>query len=332
FKGRVIEKGPAKNVLTHPKENYTRGLLACRPPIDSRPVRLPTVNEIIANPDQVWAQTDSQQRLKRIHSQQSRSPVLEVVGLSKIYSSKTLLGKGHSETRAVDCVSFAVYPGETFGLVGESGCGKTTLSRMILGLIKPTEGKIKFEGQSIDQLSRKAMTAVRRKMQIIFQDPYSSLNPGIRIGAAILEPMQAHKILSSKKERQEKVIELLLKVGLQASDFDKYPHEFSGGQRQRIVIARALALKPSFLVCDESVSALDVSVQAQILNLLNDLKDEFGLTLFFISHDLAVIKYMSDRVMVMNQGRVEELEEADALFHSPKSKYTQKLINSIPGI
>jgi len=246
-------------------------------------------------------------------------------------SQKTFLGKITAYTKAVNNVSFEIYKGETLGLVGESGCGKTTLGRALLGLIQPTEGKIFFKNKNIAIATTTELRAMRKDMQIIFQDPYSSLNPRKKIGEAIMEPMKVHQLFATNKQRKEKVIELLEKVNLSADHYNRYPHEFSGGQRQRIVIARALALEPSFVVCDESVSALDVSVQAQVLNLLNDLKKEFDFTALFISHDLSVIRYISDRIMVMNKGIIEETGLAEEVYNHPQKEYTKQLIASIPG-
>ena len=232
--------------------------------------------------------------------------------------------------KAVDDVSFEVYPGETVGLVGESGCGKTTLGRTILRLVEPTEGEIIFEGNTINNLSKEAMRRLRKDIQIIFQDPYSSLNPRMTIGEAIMEPMRIHDVLDNDFARRKRVIELLETVNLSKSQFMRYPHEFSGGQRQRICIARALALNPKFIICDESVSALDVSVQAQVLNLLNQLKDEFNFTSIFISHDLSVVKFMSDRIIVMNKGKIEEMGYSEDIYKNPQSAYTKSLIDAIP--
>ncbi len=241
-----------------------------------------------------------------------------------------MLGKALLYNKAVNQVSFDVYKGETLGLVGESGCGKTTLGRALLRLIEPTAGKIIYNQTDLTARKKESLKELRKEIQIIFQDPYSSLNPRLTIGAAIAEPMKVHQLHSTDKQRKDKVLELLEKVNLRPEHFNRYPHEFSGGQRQRIVIARALALNPSFIVCDESVSALDVSVQAQVLNLLNDLKKEFGFTVVFISHDLSVVRYISDRIMVMNKGQIEESGAADDIYLHPRSAYTQKLISSIP--
>jgi peptide/nickel transport system ATP-binding protein len=232
--------------------------------------------------------------------------------------------------KAVDDISFNVYRGETLGLVGESGCGKTTLGRALLRLIEPTKGKIIYAGNSLSAKKGDELNSLRKEIQIVFQDPYSSLNPRLTIGSAIAEPMKVHQLFTETKERKKRVIELLQKVDLRPEHFDRYPHEFSGGQRQRIVIARALSLNPSFIVCDESVSALDVSIQAQVLNLLNDLKKEFGFTIIFISHDLSVVRYISDRILVMNKGKIEESGNADDIYFNPQTDYTKKLIASIP--
>jgi len=241
-----------------------------------------------------------------------------------------MFGKPSSFIKAVNNVSFDVYSGETLGLVGESGCGKTTLGRTLLRLIEPTSGKIIYNDVDLTSKKRDELQALRKEVQIVFQDPYSSLNPRITIGSAIAEPMKVHSILPTEKQRKEKVTELLEKVNLNGEHYNRYPHEFSGGQRQRIVIARALALNPSFIVCDEPVSALDVSVQAQVLNLLNDLKNEFGFTVIFISHDLSVVRYICDRIMVMNKGKIEESGMADEIYFNPRLDYTKKLIASIP--
>ena len=260
----------------------------------------------------------------------AQNPLLEVIDVEKTYFSKTGWFSKDLSFNAVDGVSFKVYPGETIGLVGESGCGKSTLGNAILQLDKATAGRILYKGKDITNLSRSDMRTLRKDIQIIFQDPFASLNPRLTVGNAILEPMTVHNIGTSNKARKEKVIDILEKVGLDASAFDRYPHEFSGGQRQRVGIARTIALEPQLIVCDESVSALDISVQAQVLNLLNDLKSQFGFTYIFISHDLAVVKYMADQLLVMNQGKIEEIGDADLIYSAPKQAYTKKLIHAIP--
>jgi peptide/nickel transport system ATP-binding protein len=258
-------------------------------------------------------------------------PLLIVENLKVYYPGRKKLFGGPAEfIKAVDDVSFTVYEGETVGLVGESGCGKTTLGRSIIRLIEPTAGRILFKGNDLAHASKQEMRKLRKEMQIIFQDPYSSLNPRMTIGEAIGEPLKVHGVAATNAQRKQKVIDLLEKVTLKPEHYNRYPHEFSGGQRQRIVIARALALKPSFVICDESVSALDVSVQAQVLNLLNDLKKEFGFTSVFISHDLSVVRYISDRIIVMNKGKIEETGTAEEIYFHPKTPYTLRLISSIP--
>ena len=255
---------------------------------------------------------------------------MEVIDLDKIYLSKKGFLKPKTEFKAVNQVSFNIYEGETLGLVGESGCGKSTLGNAILQIDKATSGIIKYRGEDITNLNTSNLRALRKDIQIIFQDPFASLNPRLTVGSAIMEPMKVHHIGDSTEDRKAKVISILQHVGLDAETFNKYPHEFSGGQRQRIGIARTIALEPKLIVCDESVSALDISVQAQVLNLLNSLKENFGFTYLFISHDLAVVKYMSDKLLVMNKGEIEEFGEADSIYSDPKKEYTKKLINAIP--
>ena len=331
YKGEIVETGSAYNVLKSPKHAYTQGLLACRPPLNSRPHRLPTVASIV-NQEKIDSHIETiVERADRLTSINQSPTVIQVKVLSKIFTPESLFSKSKKVVHAVSDVSFSIHQGETFGLVGESGCGKTTLSRLLVGLIPLSSGTIKYGDQSLEQLVNAKTGALARIVQIIFQDPYSSLNPRLTVGEAIMEPMKVHQTVLGKKEQYGRAVELLELVGLDDSAMSRYPHEFSGGQRQRIGIARALAVEPQILICDESVSALDVSVQAQILNLLNDLKEQLNLSLLFISHDLSVVKYMSDRIMVMNQGKIEEIGEADDLFANPNSAYTQKLIDSIPG-
>lgn len=345
YKGKIVEQGLVMDIFSDPKHPYTKSLLACRPPLDKRLKRLPVVSdfmqrnedgEIIEIPRTVSEAIGSviiteKERELAHQNLYAGDKILEIQNLKTWFpAKKSFFGKPLSFTKAVDDVTFDVYEGETLGLVGESGCGKTTLGRTILKLAHAHEGKIYFKQQEILKLREDEFRPLRRNMQIIFQDPYSSLNPRITIGDAILEPMKFHNIGSSNKERRERVYDLLKKVGMENKHFSRYPHEFSGGQRQRVCIARALAVNPQFLICDESVSALDVSVQAQVLNLLNDLKKEFKFTYIFISHDLSVVKFMSDRMVVMNRGKIEEIGNADDIYHYPKSDYTKNLINSIP--
>ena len=333
YKGEIVEQHTVKEIFTNPKHPYTQALLACRPVNHERGKRLPVVSDFLQPADSIAQPLASISKSKNNSSSLRSSPeaLLTVENLSVWFpTKKTWLGKPVSFTKAVDNVSFEVYKSETLGLVGESGCGKTTLGRALLRLIEPTTGKIMYNNLDLTSKKRDELQNLRKDIQIIFQDPYSSLNPRLTIGSAIAEPMKVHHILTNEKQRKEKVTELLEKVNLKAEHFSRYPHEFSGGQRQRIVIARALALNPSFIICDESVSALDVSVQAQVLNLLNDLKKEFGFTVIFISHDLSVVRYISDRIMVMNKGKIEETGLADEIYYNPQSAYTQKLIESIP--
>ena len=333
YKGEIVEQNTVKEIFTNAQHPYTKALLACRPVNHERGKRLPVVSDFLKTIDHRPQTTV--EPLKPENTAVDRGPssvvLLTAQNLSVWFPTrKTIFGKPLSNTKAVDDVSFEVYKGETLGLVGESGCGKTTLGRTLLRLIEPTSGKIIYNGIDLTAKKRDELQTLRKEVQIVFQDPYSSLNPRITIGSAIAEPMKVHGIFPGDKQRKEKVTELLEKVNLKAEHFNRYPHEFSGGQRQRIVIARALALNPSFLVCDEPVSALDVSVQAQVLNLLNDLKKEFGFTVIFISHDLSVVRYISDRIIVMNKGKIEESGMADEIYFNPRSDYTKRLIASIP--
>jgi peptide/nickel transport system ATP-binding protein len=343
YKGEVVEQGSAAEVFSLPKHPYTKSLLACRPPMDTRPRRLPVVTDFIEKDEQgnfVERIDGANLKIELISSEERAAAHKKLYAGKKLIEIKHLntwfpkgehmFGKGSDYIKAVNDVSFDVYEGETLGLVGESGCGKSTLGRSILKLNQPHSGEILFEGKDILKLSEKEFRPYRSGMQLIFQDPYSALNPRLTVGEAIAEPMQVHGIFSSSTQRKNKVLELLNKVGLDASHFQRYPHEFSGGQRQRIIIARALALNPRFIICDESVSALDVSVQAQVLNLLNDLKREFGFTYIFISHDLSVVKYMSDRMVVMSKGAIEEMGDPDEIYRAPQTEYTRRLIESIP--
>ena len=329
YKGQIVEQGIAKEIFEKPQHNYTKALIASRPSLDFRLKRLPTIQDFLKESfknEIVSAEERNKNQLKIY----SKLPLLEVKNIGKDYfSSVGLFGKQHS-FKAVNEVSFKIYEGETVGLVGESGCGKSTLGNAILQLDKATSGQILYKGNDITNLNKEDIRKLRKEIQIIFQDPYSSLNPRIPIGKAIMEPMKVHGLFANDAERKAKTIEILERVGLGESFFNRYPHEFSGGQRQRIGIARTIALQPKLIVCDESVSALDISVQAQVLNLLNELKENFGFTYIFISHDLAVVKYMSDQVLVMNKGKIEEMADADELYAHPKSEYTKKLIEAIP--
>ncbi|WP_291067931.1 MULTISPECIES: ABC transporter ATP-binding protein [unclassified Empedobacter] len=333
FRGDVVEQGNVETIFNHPKENYTKGLIACRPRLDERAKRLPTVKDFLENPNfetEIYTEEEREAFHEKIYA---NPPILEVKNLKKYFYPSTLFGNATiPNVKAVDDISFKVYPGETMGLVGESGSGKTTLSRTVLLLEKPTAGEIYYNGIDITKLKKEEIRKLRREIQIIFQDPYSSLNPRQTVAQIITEPMQVHKIGQNKSERLQTASSLLQKVGLSDQDLNKYPHEFSGGQRQRIGIARALALNPKFIICDESVSALDVSVQAQVLNLLNDLKTEFGFTYIFISHDLAVVKYMSDQLLVMQHGEMKELNDADKVYAHPTTNYTKELIEAIPKL
>ena len=337
--GEILERGTVQEILNHPQHPYTQGLLACRPPMDVRLKRLPIVKEFL---DGQWQggkaqilhdlQITEEERKAHLEQLYSKQPLLKVEHLQTWYPlRKGVFNHVYGHVKAVDDVTIDVYEGETLGLVGESGCGKTTLGRSILRLAEPTGGKVWFDGIEVTALKGQALRDFRKQAQIVFQDPYSSLNPRITIGEAIAEPMCVHGFEKSHAKLRNIVCDLLEQVGLKAEHYDRYPHEFSGGQRQRICIARALAVNPRLVICDESVSALDVSVQAQVLNLLNRLKAERNLTYIFISHDLSVVRFMSDRVVVMYNGKPVETNEADALFEHPLNAYTKKLIDALPG-
>ena len=329
YKGEIVEQGDVSTIFKSPQHNYTKALIHSRPSLNTRLKTLPTIQDYLNNSTSDIIIT-KEMRQEKHDVLYSKKPLLEVINVDKEYFSKSgLFTKPHS-FKAVDNVSFKLYEGETLGLVGESGCGKSTLGNAILQLDKATSGQILYKNIDITKLPKAEIKKLRKDIQIIFQDPYSSLNPRIQIGEAIMEPMKVHNLYSSNVERKEKVIDILNRVGLSEDYFNRYPHEFSGGQRQRIGIARTIALQPKLIICDESVSALDISVQAQVLNLLNELKESFGFTYIFISHDLAVVKYMSDQLLVMNKGSVEELDDADSIYNNPKKEYTKKLINAIP--
>jgi peptide/nickel transport system ATP-binding protein len=347
YEGNIVEFGPVEQIFGNPQHPYTQGLLTCRPQPDRRLKKLPTVADFMevvtleTGERQIKARGQDMQQvlqakqevsateqLDRLTALQAQEPLLSVQNLRVSFPVKGMFGQVQRHVRAVNDVSFDLYPGETLGLVGESGCGKTTLSRTLLRLIEPQKGHAYFEGKDLMALSPRAMRQMRREIQIIFQNPYSALDPRLSVGDAILEPMQIFG--RNSQGSRDRVSYLLDRVGLDPSWAKRYPHEFSGGQRQRICIARALALNPKFIICDESVSALDVSVQAQVLNLLKELQAEFGLTYIFISHDLSVVKFMSDRIMVMNQGQIEEIGPADQIYEAPQQAYTQQLIAAIP--
>ncbi len=361
YQGKIVEAGPVWDIFAQPQHPYTKGLLACRPQPNQRLRRLPTVADFMAveaNGAEINAANGSQplngstpairervldaeaqarfaplteaELTTRAEALSASGPLLAVENLQVGYPVRGVFGKTRHHVMAVQDVSFQIQKGETFGLVGESGCGKTTLGRALLRLVPAMGGKVWFEGRDVLGLGASQLRQLRRDMQIVFQDPYSSLDPRMTIGAAIAEPLKIHGVIKSARNQQERVSYLLDRVGLPTSCMNRYPHEFSGGQRQRVCIARALALNPKFIICDESVSALDVSVQAQVLNLLKEIQAEFDLTYIFISHDLAVVKFMSDRIMVMNQGRVEEIGPAEQVYRQPQTAYTQALINAIP--
>jgi peptide/nickel transport system ATP-binding protein len=344
YKGEIVEHGEIEQVFLQPKHPYTKGLLACRPSPELQLSQLPTISDFVITEDGKMKSTDLsivtlQEKYKvnvndiatkraQLYQQQ---PLLQVKDLNTWFPKKNSWFNTSKEyVKAVEGVSFNVYPGETFGLVGESGCGKTTLSRSILKLIEPTNGEIIFNNENISHYNAAQMRPLRKDIQIIFQDPYSSLNPIKTIGDTLSEPLKVHQIFNTQQQRKDFIIDLMKKVGLQPDQYHRYPHEFSGGQRQRVVIARALALQPKLIICDEAVSALDVSIQAQVLNLLKDLQAQFNLTYIFISHDMAVVKHMADRMMVMNKGKIEEMGYPEDIYHHPKKEYTQKLVNAIP--
>jgi len=329
YKGEIVEQGEAMEVFHNPQHVYTKALISSRPSLDVRLKRLPTIKDYLENTvnKEIVTSEEREKSHKKLYDQ---VPILEIRNVEKEYFSTAGLFGKRTGFKAVNDVSFKIYEGETVGLVGESGCGKSTLGNAILQLDKATAGQIFYRGVDIMKLPKNDIRSLRKEIQIIFQDPYSSLNPRIPVGKAIMEPMKVHNLYKNDAERKAKTIEILERVGLGEEFFNRYPHEFSGGQRQRIGIARTIALQPKLIVCDESVSALDISVQAQVLNLLNELKENFGFTYIFISHDLAVVKYMSDQVLVMNKGKIEESADADVLYENPQKEYTKRLIAAIP--
>lgn len=333
YKGKIVEEGKTNTIFQAPSHPYTAGLLKCRPPANIRLKRLPTLAEFtdpgtrITEPE-VETLEDRERRHALIYS---RPPILRVKDLETEFPSHySFFGKADAFIKAVNHVSFDVFPGETMGIVGESGSGKTTVGRSILQLIRARSGKIVFDGHEIQGLSSNKLKSFRKDLQIIFQDPYSSLNPRLTAGAAIMEPVRMLTQYNIEDKIRRRAVELLEMVGLGNEHFNRYPHEFSGGQRQRICIARTLAVQPRLIICDESVSALDVSIQAQILNLLNKLKNEFGFTYVFISHDLSVVRFMSDRLIVMRNGKIVETGDADKIYSSPETEYTRSLLGAVP--
>lgn len=329
YKGDVVENASTIEIFKNPKAEYTKALLKARPALDVRLAILPTIASI-ADKSFVPKEVKPTERAKKHKHIYTQVPILEITNLKKYYFSNMGLFAKNKIVKAVDNISFSVFEGETLGLVGESGCGKSTLGRTILQLEKASSGSINYKGKELTTLTKTEIRNLRKEIQIIFQDPYSSLNPRLQIGQALMEPMEVHRLGKSKKERKQKALLLLERVGLNESYFNRYPHELSGGQRQRVGIARTIAVEPKLVICDESVSALDISVQAQVLNVLNELKNDFGFTYIFISHDLAVVKYMADQLLVMNKGKIEELGDADEIYANPQTEYTKKLVGAIP--
>ena len=328
-KGDVVEEGSAFQVFKMPKEDYTKALMASRPSLDVRLKVLPTVASLTEKSFKPIEVTPQERALKH-KDLYTKKPLLEILNVKKEYYSNAGFFNKKKIVNAVNEVSFKVFEGETLGLVGESGCGKSTLGKAILQLEKATSGSIKYRGKELTKLKTSELRKFRKEIQLIFQDPYSSLNPRMLIGEAIMEPMKVYRIGKNDRERKSNVLRILNRVELDDSYFNRYPHELSGGQRQRVGIARTIAMEPKLVVCDESVSALDISVQAQVLNLLNELKDDFGFTYIFISHDLAVVKFMADQLLVMKDGKIEEIGDADEIYANPTKVYTQKLIEAIP--
>lgn len=329
YQGNIVEQGTVSQIFKTPKDSYTKALLASRPSLNKRLVKLPTIAAIDDGSFKPKI-VSSQERGSKHKKLYTGAPILSVQNVGKEYYSKSGLFGKKTAFKAVNDVSFNAYEGETVGLVGESGCGKSTLGKVILQLDKATSGTVLYRGNDITKLSSSQTRTLRKEIQLIFQDPFSSLNPRLTIGEALIEPMVVHSIGSDKKDRTLRAEDLLVRVGLDESYINRYPHQLSGGQRQRVGIARTIAMEPKLIVCDESVSALDISVQAQVLNLLNELKENFGFTYIFISHDLAVVKYMADQLLVMNAGKFEEVGDADEIYAQPRKAYTKRLIDAIP--
>lgn len=329
YKGQVVEENSVQEIFYNAQEEYTKALIASKPTTEKRLKKLPTIKDFVENTTDIAVERP-EERHARHKAIYAKPPLLEVINVKKTFVSNPGWFRKPSEVKAVDDVSFKLYEGETLGLVGESGCGKSTLGNVILQLSSATSGQVLYKGKDLTTLSTEEIRALRKDIQLIFQDPFSSLNPRISVGNAIMEPMKVHGLYKRRSERKKKAIELLREVGLDEEHFYRYPHEFSGGQRQRIGIARTIAVEPKFIICDESVSALDISVQAQVLNLLNNLKEQFGFTYIFISHDLAVVRYMADQLLVMNKGKIVERGDADKVYDDPKEVYTKMLIEAIP--
>ena len=326
--GKIIESEVKEKLFKNPQKSYTKGLLFARPSLNKRLKTLPTISDFNSGNyiEKIITEKERKEKHKVLYS---KLPILEIIDLEKKFFKQTLLFKKKKFFHAIKSFNFKLYKGETLGLVGESGCGKSTLGRAIIHLDPPSSGKIIYNGKLLTKKDFSYYNNLRKEIQFIFQDPHSSMNPIKTIGDSIMEVLKVHNILKTRKDRKKRVNDLLDKVGLSNYYFNRHPHELSGGQKQRAVIARALATNPKVIICDECVAALDISIQAKILNLLNDLKQELNLSYIFISHDLSIVKFMSDRIMVMKSGELIEFEESDLLYSNPKKNYTKKLISSI---